>query len=193
MKELSRFRTVQLASNGDFLDEHHQIAVLTGCTFFSLSLHSLQMPWHTEAIKFLHIARAKGLETQVSILEGLVPAKTKKRFIHEWQKHVNRVRIYQEHSIDGFGDMNGLSKPTEPCTKPFEETVVYWDGKVGLCNHDWDNRTWLGDLNTESLADVWQNSNYSHVRNLHESGKRGFVPSCRECCFGNKLYGELYG
>jgi len=141
---------------------------------------------------FLHIARAKGLQTQVSILEGLIPKDRKKEFVRQWQRNVDRVRIYREHSVNGFGDMEDEENPTESCGKPFEQMGVYWDGKVGLCNHDWDNRTWLGDLNTDTVDNVWLNYNYKRVRALHQIGERRQVASCQECCFSNKLYGELY-
>lgn len=192
MNLLSRFKEVQLASNADYLGPKNQTAILTGCTFFSVSLHNLLMPWHVEATKFMHIAQDHGLETQVSILEGLVSEKRKKQFVREWRKHVDRVRIYREHSVVGFGDMDSTDKPTSPCRKPFQEMTVYWDGKVGLCNHDWDNQTELGNLNNDSVEAVWENGNYSLVRRYHEMGKRVNVHSCADCCFDNKLYGELY-
>ena len=192
MGQLSRFKQVQLASNGDCLTLPNQTAILTGCTFFSLSLHELLMPWRVPCLQFLHIARQKGLQTQVSILNNLLQRNIKKRFVREWQKHVDRVRIYQEHSINGFGDMNGESKPLDECSKPNSEMVVYWDGKVGLCNHDWNNQTYLGDLNFSNIEEVWQSYNYQRVREWHQSGDRNKVPSCKECCFNNKMYGELY-
>lgn len=192
MRQLSAFKKVQLASNGDYLTLENQTAILTACTFFSLSLHSFIMPWHFKHANFLKIARKSGLETQVSILEGHVPERHKKRFIREWMKNASRVRIYKEHSASGFGDMAGEQKPSSACMKTQTDVVVYWDGKVGLCNHDWNNRTPLGDLNTESLEQVWNGEPYQEVRALHKSGNRSKVPSCMECCFSNKVYGELY-
>lgn len=192
MRQLSRFKQVQLATNGDYLNPNNQTAILTGCTFLSVSLHSFTMPWQVESAKFLRIAKKKGLQTQVSILEGLVPEKRKKRFIREWQKHADRVRLYREHSVRGFGDMEGAEKPRGACKKPFEEMTVYWDGKVGLCNHDWNNRTMLGDLNKDNIETVWNSQNYAEVRTLHQSRNRGKVPSCTDCSFSNKLYGELH-
>jgi radical SAM protein with 4Fe4S-binding SPASM domain len=192
MKELSRFKQVQLASNGDKLSEPNQAAILSACTFFSVSLHKFTMPWKFKHLKFMRIATAKGLETQVSILESLVPTKRKNKFIQHWKHHVKRVRIYKEHSITGFGDMQDMERPTDPCEKPFNETVVYWNGKVGLCNHDWNNKTFIGNLNFNNLPEVWQSYNYQRIREAHKSGNRGKVPSCVDCCFGDKVYGELY-
>ena len=192
MKDLSRFKQVQLASNGDKLSEANEAAILSACTFFSLSLHEYMMPWKFKNNKFLTILTRKGIDTQVSILDKLVPSRWKNRFIRSWMRHVGRVRFYQEHSIRGFGDMENEAKPTEPCEKPFSELVVYWDGKVGLCNHDWDNKTFLGDLNLQTVEQVWRNYNYQRVREAHKSSNRCKVPSCVDCCFGNKVYGELH-
>jgi radical SAM protein with 4Fe4S-binding SPASM domain len=186
-----KFKQVQLATNADYLTPQNQKAILDTCSFVSVSLHSFTYPKGTKYLPFLYDALGKGIETQVSILESLVPPDKKKKFVREWKKHVNRVRIYKEHSKDGFGCM-GLTQPTEACTKPFEEMVVYWNGKVGLCNHDWNNSVALGDLNVQSIEDVWADVPYQSVRLMHKAEIRINVPTCKDCDFqSNKIYGEL--
>lgn len=192
MEKLRRFKQVQLASNGDYLTKANGKAIQRSCSFFSLSLHEFKYPWNTNHGKFLRSIRNRRLETQVSILESLIPTDKKKKFINSWQKIVDRVRIYKEHSVKGFGDMPDEPKPIESCKRPFAELVSYWDGHVGLCCQDWDNRTQLGDLNLASVEEVWHNQNYKEVRRLHRNGERGKVASCADCCFSNKLYGELF-
>lgn len=192
MEKLRRFKQVQFASNGDYLTKANQRAIQRSCSFFSLSLHEFKYPWNTVHSKFLRSIRKKGLKTQVSILETLVQADEKKRFVSSWQKTVDRVRIYKEHSIKGFGDMQDEPKPDEVCKRPFTELVAYWDGHVGLCCQDWNNRTPLGDLNLTSIQEVWRNQNYREVRRLHRNGERGKVASCADCCFRYKVYGELF-
>jgi radical SAM protein with 4Fe4S-binding SPASM domain len=68
--------------------------------------------------------------------------------------------------------------------------VVYWDGKVGLCNHDWNNQTFLGDLNVETVREVWTGECYGKVQDLHARGCRKEVPSCSKCDLGG--FGRLY-
>jgi radical SAM protein with 4Fe4S-binding SPASM domain len=193
MNKLERFTTVQLATNGDKLTDPIKDAILSNVSFLSLSLHQLKMPKQTSWLKFLSEAHEKQLTTQVSIVENLLPKRWHNFFTKEWLKHVNQVRIYKEHSKTGFGSMVGTEKPSwVPCSKPMEEMVVYWDGKVGLCNHDWNNLVSLGDLNTQSIAEVWQGLKYKEVRLMHTAEMRMNVPTCRNCDFNsNKIYGEI--
>jgi len=191
MKNLERFREVQLATNGDYLTEPNKTAILNSCSFLSLSLHKWTFPKKSGWTSFLYDCAGAGIETQVSVLDSLVREKNKKEWKQEWLKHVDRVRIYETHSKNGFGSMNEKAS-CEACQKPFEEMVVYWDGKVGLCNHDWNNSTQLGDLNCQSASEVWTSSPYQSVRAFHGMKQRGLVESCRDCSFqSNKIYGEL--
>lgn len=191
MNMLKDYREVQLATNADYLTPTNQQTILDTCTFISVSLHNYLLPKETELPSFFYKALGTNVTTQVSILDTFLSSK-KKRFTEEWLRHVDRVRIYKTHSDDGFGSMKDEKTPTEACVKPFEEMVVYWDGKVGLCNHDWNNGTSLGDLNRESVRDVWKGKAYRKVRKLHREGRRGEVASCRDCSFqSGQIYGEL--
>jgi radical SAM protein with 4Fe4S-binding SPASM domain len=193
MNELKKFKQVQLATNGDYLNRVNQQAILRNISFLSISLHDYRLPNRTNYLPFLKECQNKGIDTQVSILETLVSSSKKKQFKRMWLKHVNRVRIYKEHSVNGFGSMNITEKPQgERCNKPFEDMVIYWDGNVGLCNHDWNNATPLGNVILSSISDVWQGIEYQTVRLLHENNRRSQVHTCQTCSFqSNIIYGEL--
>ena len=172
--------------------------MLNNCSFVSLSLHDLAIKnaWLT----FLQKAKNEGVTTQVSILDTLIPQEQKSKFIQSWLRHADRVRIYQEHSHNGFGDLEKpmIIDPNLPCHKPFEDMVVYWDGKVALCNHDWNNTEPLGDLNTQSIKEVWNGLTYSGIRDYNLEGQRCQIKSCHDCAqwmapyLPNKMIGELY-
>jgi radical SAM protein with 4Fe4S-binding SPASM domain len=190
MQALKKFKTVQLATNGDYLNRVNQKAILNTVSFLSISLHDYRLPNRTNYLPFLKECRDKGLTTQVSILETLVTAAKKKQFKRMWLKHVNRVRIYKEHSVNGFGSMNG--EVGESCNKPFEDMVIYWDGNVGLCNHDWNNSTPLGNVILNSIQDVWQSTTYKTIRLIHDLGRRHQIATCQNCSFqSNQIYGEI--
>jgi len=191
MQQLSRFDTVQLATNGDYLTIPNQKAILDNCTFLSLSLHEFKYPNQTSWLPLLYDCLGIGIETQVSILDTLLPEHKRKGFVRAWQKHVDRVRIYKEHSKNGFGSLN-LKSTGQTCNKPFEDLIVYWNGKVGLCNHDWNNSVLLGDLNIQSISNVWNDEPYREMRRLHVNGERRLVATCRDCDFqSNQIYGEI--
>jgi len=188
MRVLRKFTTVQLATNADFLTPHNETAILNTCTFVSVSLHDDHPNGLQTLTPFFRAARRHGVTTQLSHVGPLSPWTVKTVL-----EVVDRVRVYKPHSDDGFGSMDGEPPTTMPCHKPFEEMVIYWDGKVGLCNHDWNNLTPLGDVATRSLADVWTGKPYQKVRRLHMQGKRRAVASCNRCDFKpHHVYGEVY-
>ena len=56
---------------------------------------------------------------------------------------------------------------------------MLWDGRVSLCCADFDGKTILGDLTTQSIADIWNAEPYRAVRREHlESGGPDV---CRAC------------
>lgn len=60
---------------------------------------------------------------------------------------------------------------------------VLWDGRVCLCCFDYDGRVILGDLNKQSIKEVWDNA--VTIRDRHE--KLDFdMPLCRGCNLNGK-------
>ena len=190
LRILGKFKTVQLASNLDYVTPSKQHAIMDVCTFFSYSLHEPLKPQTSRHVGFLSDLKQAGVETQVSILDTLIED-NKEEFTRDWIKIVDRVRVYRTHSTHGFGNMNHLIVNTT-CCKPFEEMVVLWDGRVALCNHDWNLSFPLGDLNEKNVKQVWMGAYYDGVRDLHNLGLRRAVPTCEFCSFeSNHVYGEL--
>ena len=64
------------------------------------------------------------------------------------------------------------------CLRPQQSIVVLWDGRVVACCHDYDGILVLGDLNKQSLDDVWASA--AAVKFRHESHDTAL---CRNCAF----------
>ena len=91
------------------------------------------------------------------------------QFKMAWGGRVDRIRIYEEHSSDGkFGSLEIPRPKRRPCVMPIYELLVYDDGKVARCNHDWDGEP-LGDLWEKSMAEIWHGSQYEDLRRQHQS------------------------
>ncbi len=194
MDELHKFHEVQLASNGDYLNHDNLKAILRTCTFFSLSLHELRILPTLREMQLLNQLKKTAVITQVSILESLLPIQNKQIFIKNWRIYVDRVRIYHEHSHIGFGDTNlNIEDNGDPCSKLFSDLAIYWDGKTALCNHDWQNHNPIGDVNHQSISEIWSTQTYQNIRNMHNQGKRRSIPSCQNCDYWSKqTFGEIY-
>lgn len=66
------------------------------------------------------------------------------------------------------------------CVLPFKQMVVRPDGKVSLCCNDAVGKYTLGDLNKESLLDIWFGAKFQMVRKSLYEGRKEWG-GCRYC------------
>jgi MoaA/NifB/PqqE/SkfB family radical SAM enzyme len=67
------------------------------------------------------------------------------------------------------------------CFRPFEQMVVRSSGEISLCCSDSYGEATLGDLNTQSIAEVWNGPVYRHLRDTLSRHGRGQLPLCEHC------------
>jgi MoaA/NifB/PqqE/SkfB family radical SAM enzyme len=98
-------------------------------------------------------------------------------FIEHWRQIADKVHITDLHNW--AGTLNRDSTVNYPCYRPWLTFTVLWDGRVSLCCADFDGREILGDINTTTIADVWNAEPYRRVRRQHL--ERGGPDVCRAC------------
>lgn len=139
---------------------------------------------------FCEIRREKGCnkpEIQVSVVKTEDTVDGLDDFIEFWQDRVDRVRVYEEHSKDGnYGSLTENYNPNytlerQPCMKPFTDLVIYWNGSVALCNHDWDRTDAIGDINLNTISEIWNNEKYRFIREAHIQHHNILEELCRKC------------
>jgi len=67
-----------------------------------------------------------------------------------------------------------------PCPRILTEMTIYWDGRVNLCCMDSDAGVILGDLNKQSLREVWESNQW--MRDKHKAMDFNWH-LCRDCNF----------
>jgi len=98
-------------------------------------------------------------------------------FIEHWRKIADKIHITDLHNWGGT--LHQQSDVNYPCYRPWLTFTVLWDGRVSLCCADFDGHTILGDMNTSSIKEIWNNDLYRSVRSEHlESGGPDV---CRAC------------
>ncbi len=73
-----------------------------------------------------------------------------------------------------------VSFNNDTCALPFRQMVVRPDGKVSLCCNDPLGRETMGDLNEQTLSDIWFGEKYTRVRELLAKGREHIV-KCANC------------
>ena len=68
-----------------------------------------------------------------------------------------------------------------PCTQLWKWMVVYWDGSVVLCCADMFSQAIVGDLKSNSIAEVWNGSQMKGHRDQMINRRRFEVAICQDC------------
>lgn len=90
--------------------------------------------------------------------------------LHSWGNQV---------AVDGAPDMTDTVY--HPCIIPWSTMHITAMGTVALCPHDYDGVARLGDINTQSIKEVWTGMKLAEVRRLHASGERNQINFCVGC------------
>ncbi len=71
--------------------------------------------------------------------------------------------------------------PRFPCKLLWSRMVVLVDGRVALCEVDWEGRHVLGDLETQSIREIWSGSAIERMRRAHLDDICERIDPCRDC------------
>lgn len=64
------------------------------------------------------------------------------------------------------------------CMRPMTQTIIYWNGDVGLCCIDFNNEFNLGNVRNNSFAAIYQSDYAVKIRN---GGMHREHPLCQQC------------
>lgn len=128
-----------------------------------------------------------------------------KRLKIEKDKYVIRKRYYGEDKDFGITLSNRagnlvnseykikpLKEPlTKRCNYPFYTFFIDYNGDVQMCSHDWGKKMILGNLNKNSIEDIWNSSKFEFMRKKLFKGERNFSP-CNICDVKGEFIGNKH-
>jgi len=94
-----------------------------------------------------------------------------------WRERGVRLNVNQLENRGNHGAIASDAiavRPLEPydwCRRLFDQIYVLWDGRLVQCCADWEQTSHLGDLQQESLRDVWRGAVYTRYRRRFLSGR----------------------
>jgi uncharacterized Fe-S cluster-containing radical SAM superfamily enzyme len=78
-------------------------------------------------------------------------------FLETWKNSTTFI----SKLVNWAGKRHSSMKGTKvPCPELLHDMTIYWDGRVCLCCMDSDAAVVLGDLNKQSLKDVWESNQW---------------------------------
>jgi len=67
------------------------------------------------------------------------------------------------------------------CTLPFYDLTIDFKGIVTACAVDWERKSNFGDVNKQSLYEIWNGKKFNDFRRMHLGGERGEHVLCGKC------------
>jgi len=135
---------------------------------------------------FLEINKEYGnnVHTIIQMVDLRKSEAEKERFYKFWQKSgASEVKVKFLDSWAGtlFNDL--ISSPDEkrvPCEEPWKRVAILYNGDVVPCCRDWNGQYIYGNLNKQSLAEVWNSDRVASLRKEMLTGRYASEP-CKSC------------
>jgi len=70
------------------------------------------------------------------------------------------------------------------CPRAINQMTVLYTGDVCLCCFDPFGEVNFGNLNTESMEEIWHSNRHKEYQNKHKQGRGEELPKCRACTEG---------
>ena len=108
-------------------------------------------------------------------------------FRKKWKGKSDKVLVTFARDWAGQLKVNGGSKQPlrtsdrNICKTPWNDLVILQDGTVTLCCSDYEGLVKMGNLNSQTLDEVWNGKKFVHYRQCLREGRRGELKLCN-CC-----------
>jgi radical SAM protein with 4Fe4S-binding SPASM domain len=76
------------------------------------------------------------------------------------------------------------------CPKPFYFIQILADGSVVPCCSTGENYCKIGNINNESIFDIWHGNKLQQMRMVQINGQRFKFPACKDCTLPQYLYNK---
>ncbi len=102
-------------------------------------------------------------------------------FSRQWKDVVDRIYYDEEHNWSGDGAGPAAGEILHACLRVWNTFTVLWDGRAALCCLDFDGREIFGDLNSQTIGEVWQGPRLRAIREMHSRRDFSSLAICRAC------------
>lgn len=106
------------------------------------------------------------------------------QFQENWGGDWNKGGAAYLHLEGNWAGKTGAKMRTLPrsaCARALSQIMVLWDGRVSLCCFDAEGEVVLGDLNHQTLREVFEGPKAYGIREAHVNGRRSELELCRTC------------
>ena len=69
------------------------------------------------------------------------------------------------------------------CPHAFSLMHILENGNVPLCANDWENREILGNVQSNTIAEIYNGPRFQEIRQMMVDGRYQEIPACKDCSF----------
>lgn len=136
-------------------------------------------------------------ELYVKIVDIGLSDEEKKKFFEEFSPichmiNIENLRPWNKSEIKDFAlgtevklnqKRNSETTDRKVCPAPFYSMNVNFNGEVSACAVDWCHGTIIGNVNDNSMMDIWQGPQLKEFRLKHLSFRKNEIDACRKCAY----------
>ena len=204
-----KIKHVAFLTNAELLTKKKSHELLeSGCDYISISADGvdeiydkIRFPAKFEEtvarIKYLKQIRDEKKQKKPLIrVQSILTAieNNSEKFYKTWEKVADRINVIADQLRDYQIDENKIEyNHYFMCPKPFQRLAIAHDGRVHQCISDYHGKNILGNVNTQTIKEVW---NGEPNKKLRDSFKNHTYlkdnSACRQCAYAFKQEkGEL--
>ena len=170
---------IELITNGDVLNEKRLIRLFdAGLTTLLISVYDGK----DDEDRFYKMCQDAGLVKEQYVIRNryLPPEK-------DYGITISNRGGSMENAKHSISSLNESFK--KPCYYPSYAFFIDYNGDVLMCSVDWGKKNILGNLNNESILDIWTSENAKRSRYNLANANRNFSP-CDVCDVRGTLIGS---
>lgn len=107
-------------------------------------------------------------------------------WIKFWEPKLDEVYVWLPHNFGGLIKFREIDRTRQTsCGRPFNGPLyIHMDGKVSMCCLDINKKLLIGDINFQSIPEIFHSNEYRRVRKAHKNNNfKGLL--CENCCQTN--------
>ena len=198
-------KDVATLSNGESMKEKDLYEVVdSGLDWISFSVDGMEESYNKirhpakfndlvyKIKKIVEIRDERGLDKPLIRIQGIYSTieHDPQEFYNFWDNIADKVNFIADE--DRADDMRNFPRdPNFVCPSPWQRMTIGYDGKVFPCVSDYLARDPIGDVNKQTLKEIWHGDSVNGLRKAH-SCKSAFdnYASCGDCCHGGLMEEE---
>jgi sulfatase maturation enzyme AslB (radical SAM superfamily) len=130
--------------------------------------------------RFIEMASRHGhpVVIEIRMIDMDINKKEQGDFIDYWSERADRALIVPLYNWPWD---EGVEMVRKPCIKMREEMFFYTDGRAVLCCWDIAGRAVIGNVNSESVIDIWNGDTRRRYAEYLANGERERITLCSRC------------